>query len=174
MLRPKAKLQSGNGGVRIVKVLLTGHRGYIGSVMAPMLLEAGHRVVGCDSDLYRRCTFDAGGEMADVPSLIKDVRDLERADLKGVDAVIHLAALSNDPLGNLNADLTHSINHRASVRLAQSCQAGGRLALPARFLVQQLRTSRRRARHRGGGAQPGHRIWRIEGAGRAGHCTTGG
>jgi len=63
--------------------------------------------------------------MADVPSLIKDVRDLERADLKGVDAVIHLAALSNDPLGNLNADLTHSINHRASVRLAHLAKQAG-------------------------------------------------
>jgi nucleoside-diphosphate-sugar epimerase len=120
-----------NGGVRIVKVLLTGHRGYIGSVMAPMLLEAGHSVVGCDSDLYRRCTFDAGGEMADVPSLIKDVRDLEKSDLRGVDAVIHLAALSNDPLGNLNADLTHSINHRASVRLAKLAKQAG----VARFLL---------------------------------------
>lgn len=114
-----------------MKVFLTGHRGYIGSVMAPMLLKAGHSVVGCDSDLYRRCTFDAGGEMADVPSLTKDVRDLEKGDLKGVDAVIHLAALSNDPLGNLNADLTHSINHRASVRLANLAKQAG----VSRFLL---------------------------------------
>src|SRR5687768_12346288 len=128
---PESQVQSGNGGVRIVKVLLTGHRGYIGSVMAPMLLEAGHSVVGCDSDLYRRCTFDAGGEMADVPSLIKDVRDLGKNDLKGVDAVIHLAALSNDPLGNLNANLTHSINHRASVRLAKLAKQAG----VSRFLL---------------------------------------
>ena len=144
-----------------MKVLLTGHRGYIGSVMAPMLLEAGHRVVGCDSDLYRRCTFDAGGEMADVPSLIKDVRDLERADLKGVDAVIHLAALSNDPLGNLNADLTHSINHRASVRLAELAkQAGVRAScsLPRAATTDKPATS---PIDEDGGAQPGHRIWRI-------------
>ena len=114
-----------------MNVFLTGHRGYIGSVMAPMLLKAGHRVVGCDSDLYRRCTFEAGGEMADVPSLIKDVRDLEKDDLKGVDAVIHLAALSNDPLGNLNAGLTHSINHRASVRLANLAKRAG----VSRFLL---------------------------------------
>jgi len=128
---PESQVQSGNGGVRIVKVFLTGHRGYIGSVMAPMLIKAGHSVVGCDSDLYRRCTFDAGGEMADVPSLIKDVRDLEKSDLRGVDAVIHLAALSNDPLGNLNADLTHSINHRASVRLAKLAKQAG----VSRFLL---------------------------------------
>src|SRR4029079_3063149 len=122
---PESQLQSGSGGVRIVKVFLTGHRGYIGSVMAPMLLKAGHSVVGCDSDLYSRCTFDAGGEMADVPSLIKDVRDLEKGDLKGVDAVLHLAALSNDPLGNLNSDLTYSINHRASVLLAKMAKPAG-------------------------------------------------
>ena len=114
-----------------MKVFLTGHRGYIGTVMAPMLLKAGHSVVGCDSDLYSRCTFDAGGDMADVPSIIKDVRDLEKSDLKGFDAVIHLAALSNDPLGNLNPDLTHSINHRASVRLASLAKQAG----VSRFLL---------------------------------------
>jgi nucleoside-diphosphate-sugar epimerase len=84
-----------------------------------MLLAAGHDVFGCDSDLYERCTFDAGGTIVDVPMICKDVRDLEVSDLKGVDAVIHLAALSNDPLGNLNPDITYSINHRASVRLAK-------------------------------------------------------
>lgn len=108
-----------------MKVFLTGHRGYIGSVMTPMLLQAGHDVVGCDSDLYERCTFDAGGEIVDVPSIIKDTREIEKADLKGVDAVIHLAALSNDPLGNLNPDLTHAINHRASVRLAKLAKDAG-------------------------------------------------
>jgi nucleoside-diphosphate-sugar epimerase len=108
-----------------MKVFLTGHRGYIGSVMTPMLLEAGHTVVGCDSDLYQRCTFDAGGAIVDVPTISKDVRDVERSDLKGVDAVIHLAALSNDPLGNLNTDVTYSINHRASVRLAKVARDAG-------------------------------------------------
>ena len=130
-MQSAASYNQGNGGVHTVKVFLTGHRGYIGSVMTPMLLRAGHSVVGCDSDLYRRCTFDAGGEMADVPSLIKDVRDLEKSDLKGVDAVIHLAALSNDPLGNLNADLTHGINNRASVRLASVAKQAG----VSRFLL---------------------------------------
>jgi len=108
-----------------MKVFLTGHRGYIGSVMTPMLLQAGHDVIGCDSDLYERCTFDAGGKIVDVPSIIKDTREVEKADLKGVDAVIHLAALSNDPLGNLNPDLTHAINHRASVRLAKLAKDAG-------------------------------------------------
>lgn len=108
-----------------MKVLVTGHRGYIGTVMVPMLFKAGHDVVGCDSDLYQRCTFEAGGKISVVPSILKDVRDLTAADLDGIDAVIHLAALSNDPLGNLNPELTHAINHRASVRLAALAKKAG-------------------------------------------------
>lgn len=108
-----------------MKVLVTGHRGYIGSVMVPMLLEAGHTVKGVDSDLYERCTFAEGGRIAQVPGLRKDVREVTAGDLKGIDAIIHLAALSNDPLGNLNEDLTYDINHRASVRLAQLAKKAG-------------------------------------------------
>jgi nucleoside-diphosphate-sugar epimerase len=108
-----------------MKVFLTGHRGYIGSVMLPMLFEAGHDVVGCDSDFYERCTFDAGGALVDVPSLRKDVRDVTAADLRGCDAVIHLAALSNDPLGDLNPEVTFDINHRGSVHLAQQAKRAG-------------------------------------------------
>ncbi len=108
-----------------MKVFLTGHRGYIGAVMTPMLIEAGHDVIGCDSDLYERCTFDAGGTILKVPTIRKDVRDLERSDLKGVDAIIHLAALSNDPLGDLNPDITYSINHHGSVRLAKIAKDAG-------------------------------------------------
>ena len=101
-----------------MKVLVTGHRGYIGSVMVPMLLEAGHEVTGCDSDLYEHCTFETGGAIATVPSLRKDVRDIALSDLAGFEAVIHLAALSNDPLSDLNPEVTYEINHWASVRLA--------------------------------------------------------
>jgi nucleoside-diphosphate-sugar epimerase len=108
-----------------MKVLVTGHLGYIGSVMVPMLRKAGHEVVGCDSDLYERCTFDAGGAIVSIPALLKDVRDVTEWDLKGFDAVIHLAALSNDPMGNLNPEVTHSINHRASVRLATLAKKQG-------------------------------------------------
>ena len=108
-----------------MKVLLTGHRGYIGAVMTPMLLGAGHDVVGLDADLYRRCTFAAGGQMADVRSIDKDVRDVTLADLEGFDAVIHLAALSNDPLSDLNPDLTFAVNHRASVRIAELAKQAG-------------------------------------------------
>jgi nucleoside-diphosphate-sugar epimerase len=108
-----------------MKVLVTGHRGYIGTVMVPMLLEAGHKVTGCDSELYERCSFDLGGRVAAVPSLRKDVRDVVPADLEGLDAVIHLAALSNDPLSDLNPEITYDVNHRASVRLAAMAKQAG-------------------------------------------------
>src|SRR4029450_3799206 len=108
-----------------MKVLVTGHLGYVGTVMVPVLRAAGHDVTGYDSNLYRRCTYDAGGKIVDVPSLTKDTRDASPAELAGFDAVIHLAALSNDPLGNINPDLTYSINHRASVDLAKAAKAAG-------------------------------------------------
>ena len=108
-----------------MRVLVTGHLGYIGTVMVPMLLKSGHQVVGLDSNLYESCTFAAGGSIADVPHIRKDVRDVEASDFDGIDAVIHLAALSNDPLGNLNPDITYSINHRASVRIARLAKDAG-------------------------------------------------
>jgi nucleoside-diphosphate-sugar epimerase len=108
-----------------MRVLLTGHRGYIGTILTPMLVQAGHDVVGLDSDLYARCTFAQGGTIADVPTIQKDTRDVEIADLKGFDAVLHLAALSNDPLGNLKPGLTDDINHRASVRIAELAKKSG-------------------------------------------------
>ena len=108
-----------------MRILVTGHRGYIGAVLTPLLLADGHEVVGLDSDLYRSCTFGDPAGLADVPSLTKDLRDIEPADLAGFDAVIHLAALSNDPLGDLDPELTFAINHRASVRLAQLAKDAG-------------------------------------------------
>lgn len=108
-----------------MKVLVTGHLGYIGTVMVPVLLRSGHEVIGCDSDLYRNCTFNAGGEIAPVPNLAKDIRDLTLSDLAGIDAIIHLAALSNDTLGNLNPEVTYSINHLGSVQLAKLAKAAG-------------------------------------------------
>jgi nucleoside-diphosphate-sugar epimerase len=114
-----------------MRILVTGHRGYIGSVMLPMLLNDGHQVVGLDSELYDDCTYPGGGAMASVPELRKDVRDTELRDLEGFDACIHLAALSNDPLGDLNPSVTREINHGGSVHLAMlSKQAGVR-----RFLL---------------------------------------
>ena len=116
---------------KVMRVLVTGHLGYIGTVMVPMLIKAGHEVVGLDSDLYQSCTFEAGGEITEVPHIRKDVRDADVRDLDGFDAVIHLAALSNDPLGNLNPDTTYSINHRGSVHLARLAKA----AKVKRFLL---------------------------------------
>ena len=108
-----------------MKILVTGHLGYIGTVMVPILSAAGHDVTGYDSNLYQRCTYDAGGRIVDVPAITKDTRDAIVKDLVGFDAVIHLAALSNDPLGNINPDLTYSINHRASVELAKAAKEAG-------------------------------------------------
>lgn len=108
-----------------MKVMVTGHQGYIGSVMVPMLLRAGHSVTGYDSDLYRRCSFAAGGRQASVPSIQKDVRDVHPRDLEGFDAVIHLAALSNDPLSDLDPDITYDINHKGSVRFAKAAKDAG-------------------------------------------------
>jgi nucleoside-diphosphate-sugar epimerase len=83
-----------------MRVFVTGHKGYIGTVLVPMLVAEGHEVVGLDSDLYEQCTF--GGALLDVPYIRKDIRDVQVSDMDGFDAVLHLAALSNDPLGNLN------------------------------------------------------------------------
>lgn len=108
-----------------MRVLVTGHLGYIGTVLTPMLVSAGHEVTGMDSDIYSRCTYAAGGSILEVPTIRKDVRDAEVADLVGFDAVLHLAALSNDPLGNLRPELTDEINHRASVRMASIAKHAG-------------------------------------------------
>jgi nucleoside-diphosphate-sugar epimerase/SAM-dependent methyltransferase len=107
------------------KVLVTGHQGYIGTVLTPMLLDAGHAVVGLDSDLYERCTFDGGGEVPDIPWVRKDIRDAEPGDFLGFDAVMHLAGLSNDPLGNFRPETTYAINHEATMHVARTAKAAG-------------------------------------------------
>ena len=106
-----------------MRVLITGSRGYIGAVMAPMMVAAGHEVVGLDTDLYRRSTF--GPWQEPIQTVLKDVRTVETRDLEGFEAVVHLAALSNDPLGDLNPQLTYEINHLASVRLARLAREAG-------------------------------------------------
>lgn len=106
-----------------MKVLVTGHNGYIGSVMVPFLQRAGHDIVGLDTYLYEDCTF--GSEVPDVPAIRTDLRDVTPGELAGFDAVIHLAALCNDPLGNQNPKTTYDINHHASVHLAKVAKAAG-------------------------------------------------
>lgn len=106
-----------------MRVLVTGHLGYIGSVLTPMLLAKGFEVVGLDCDLYRRCTF--GNGLVDVSNIAKDIREVKPENVKGFDAVCHLAGLSNDPLGDLEPALTYEINHKASVRLAELAKAAG-------------------------------------------------
>lgn len=106
-----------------MRVMVTGNLGYIGTVLAPMLLNKGYQVVGLDADLYRFCTFGDG--FIEVPTIKKDIRDITVEDLYGVDAICHLAGLSNDPLGNLNSELTFEINYKASVKLAELAKKMG-------------------------------------------------
>jgi nucleoside-diphosphate-sugar epimerase len=107
-----------------MRVLLTGHDGYIGHVLLPMLLERGHHVTGLDSFLYEDCGF---GDEATAPSAVlrKDIREVEPEDLRGLDAILHLAGISNDPLGDLQPAATYAINHEASVRLARLAKEAG-------------------------------------------------
>src|SRR5262249_41662850 len=108
-----------------MRIMITGHMGYIGTVMTPMVLKAGHTVIGYDSDLFGRCTYSAGGEISPVVHIRKDVRNAAAADFEGIDAILHLAALSNDPLGDFDPETTYSINHLASVRIATLAKQAG-------------------------------------------------
>lgn len=111
-----------------MKVLVTGNNGYIGTIMVPMLQAEGFEVEGLDSDLFKGCVFgdsSVTGAISNISYMKKDIRDLERSDIVGFDAIIHLCALSNDPLGNLNPRMTYEINHEASVRLAELAKSVG-------------------------------------------------
>jgi nucleoside-diphosphate-sugar epimerase len=106
-----------------MRILLTGDKGYIGAVMVPMLLQEGHTVTGLDSDWFEHSAFSP--TLSPITSRKKDLRDLKPSDLEGFDAVVHLAGLSNDPLGDLNPALTYDINHLASVKLAKLAKEAG-------------------------------------------------
>ena len=106
-----------------MRVLMTGHDGYIGAVLAPFLSAEGHDVVGLDTRYYRDCGF--GDDAPRVPVIDRDLRDIRGDDLAGFDAIIHLAALSNDPVGDLNPNCTYDINHHASLRLARLAKEAG-------------------------------------------------
>src|SRR4029453_12359627 len=140
-----------------MRILVTGHKGYIGTMMVPMLLGAGHEVVGLDSHLFRECPFGPG--IHDIDELRLDLRDVQVSHLDGFDAIIHLGALSNDPLSDLNPDITYDINHAASVRLARLAKDGR----VARFLYSSSCSSYGQGgggafqRTRGGGPAPAAR-----------------
>jgi nucleoside-diphosphate-sugar epimerase len=106
-----------------MRVLVTGHLGYIGTVLTPMLLHEGYEVVGMDIDLYRASTFGDG--LVDIPNIRKDIRDALVENFEGTDAVLHLAALSNDPLGSIDRELTLDINYRGAVRIARLAKEAG-------------------------------------------------
>src|SRR5579883_172996 len=103
-----------------MKVLVTGHRGYIGVEMVGVLRAAGHEVVGLDTGFFDECDFIAPPDA--IPELKVDLRDVGPEHLAGIDAVAHLGALSNDPLGDLNPKLTYDINLHASLRLARAAK----------------------------------------------------
>ncbi len=107
-----------------MRVLVTGHNGYIGSVMVPLLQAAGHEVVGFDADWFEPCLL-SGQPVPEAPSIRKDLREAESGDFAGFEAVIHLAGLSNDPLGNLDSSLTFDINDGASIRFARLAKEAG-------------------------------------------------
>jgi nucleoside-diphosphate-sugar epimerase len=106
-----------------MRILITGNQGYLGTVMTEVLSAEGHEITGLDNGYFAECVM--GAAPSDPPTLTKDLRDVTADDLAGVDAVIHLAALSNDPLGHLEPGITHDINHHASVRLARAAKDAG-------------------------------------------------
>ncbi|MBC8107889.1 MAG: SDR family oxidoreductase, partial [Anaerolineae bacterium] len=108
-----------------MKILVTGHLGYIGTALVPMLLKKGHDVTGMDADWYSRCTFGDARQIADVKNIRKDIRQATVAELRGFDCLMHLAALSNDPLGNYSGELTDEINNRATVKLGEMAKQAG-------------------------------------------------
>lgn len=106
-----------------MRILVTGNNGYIGSVMAPWLQRAGYDVVGVDTNYFAECALTA--DLGHIPTISKDIRDLRPADLRSFDAIVHLAALSNDPIGNLNQDWTREINLDGTVRFAEMAKEAG-------------------------------------------------
>jgi nucleoside-diphosphate-sugar epimerase len=108
-----------------MRVLITGNLGYVGTVMAPLFKEAGHEVWGYDTGYYGDCILGELGETGVDRQQLKDIREADAGDFEGVDAVVHLAGLSNDPTGELNPGLTEEINLRASIRLAKAARRAG-------------------------------------------------
>ena len=102
-----------------MRVLVTGCHGYIGSVLAPLFVREGIDVVGLDTNWFEDCVY---GQAPAFENIRRDIRDITPADLAGFDAVVHLAALSNDPMANLDPELTYDINHLLTVRIAKAAK----------------------------------------------------
>ena len=115
----------GKAGDGKMRVLVTGNLGYVGTVLTPMLVEAGHEVIGLDTGYFGPCVLGPLSQVGVSHQVVKDIRDIQLSDLEGMDGVIHLAALSNDPIGNLDSELTELINLRASERLAEFAKVAG-------------------------------------------------
>ena len=106
-----------------MRILVDGDRGYIGAVMVPMLQAAGHEVVGLDAGWYDGCDF--GPQPGGYEQRTGDVRDQRPEDLEGFDAVVHLAAISNDPIGHLNPQATYAVNAEGAIHMARVAKAAG-------------------------------------------------
>ena len=100
-----------------MKIFATGHRGYIGAHLVDVLKQEGHTVVGCDVGLFEGCNWEP--LVSADQELVKDIRKIEVRDLEGCDCVVHLAAISNDPMGEMNSQLTFDVNRDASIQLAE-------------------------------------------------------
>ncbi len=105
-----------------MRVLVTGHEGYLGTLLTPLLNRRGYDVRGLDIGLYRHCST---GTRVPIPALRRDIRDVEREDFDGIDVVIHLAGLSNDPLGDLDPGATEQINLAATMRVGECARGAG-------------------------------------------------
>jgi nucleoside-diphosphate-sugar epimerase len=108
-----------------MRVLVTGHEGYVGAVLVPLLRRLGHEVKGLNTGLFAECSFGDDSAVRSVPATRRDLRDVEAADLEGWEAIAHLGALSNDPLGDLDPELTFAINEAATLRLARLAKEVG-------------------------------------------------
>ena len=154
-----------------MKIFVTGHRGYIGSHLVDVLKQEGHTVVGCDVKLFEGCNWEP--LVAPDVDLAKDVRAVEAEDLDGCDCVMHLAAISNDPMGDLDPQITFDINRDASIRLAGTGQAGRRAPVPLRRELLDLRQGGEARPRRGRPAQPPDRLRQVQDRDRAGRLRAG-